>query len=78
MRARRVRLHRENLPPSVPSVPTKSVSQKRQMALARSCSRPLQRLQPAKRQNTAGRPAREAFALQGVEDFLDRIAHACP
>ena len=28
-----------------------------QTALARSCSRPVQRLQPAKRQNTAGRPA---------------------
>ena len=39
-----------------PSVPTKSVSQKGQMALARSSSRPDQRLHPAKRQNTAGRP----------------------
>ena len=44
-------------PPSVPSVPTKSVSQKRQTALARSCSRPDHKLHPAKRQNTAGRPA---------------------
>ena len=46
-----------NLPPSVPSVPKKSVSQKLQTALARSCSRPDHRLQPAKRQNTAGLPA---------------------
>jgi bifunctional enzyme CysN/CysC len=44
-------------PPSVPSVPTKSVSQNWQVASARSCSRPLQRLQPEKRQNTAARPA---------------------
>jgi hypothetical protein len=36
--------------------PTKSVSQKRQMALARSCSRPDHRLHPAKRTNTARRP----------------------
>ena len=32
-------------------------SQKRHMASARSTSRPLHRLQPAKRTNTAGRPA---------------------
>src|SRR6476620_7348136 len=44
-------------PPSVPSVPTKSVSQNWQVAPARSCSRALQRLQPEKRQNTAARPA---------------------
>ena len=43
-------------PPPGPSVPTKSVSQKRHWAKARSASRPLHRLQPAKRQNTAGRP----------------------
>jgi hypothetical protein len=47
-----------NLPPPSPSVPTNSVSQKRHSALARSSSRPLQRLQPEKRQKTAGRPAR--------------------
>src|SRR6516225_5072477 len=46
-----------NLPPPSPSVPTKSVSQKVQTAVARSSSRPVHRLQPAKRQNTAGRPA---------------------
>jgi hypothetical protein len=45
-------------PPPVPSVPTKSVSQKRHAASARSVSRPDHRLQPANRQNTAGRPAR--------------------
>ena len=43
-------------PPSRPSVPTKSVSQKLQMAASRSSSWPDQRLQPAKRQKTAGRP----------------------
>ncbi len=42
---------------NLPSVPTKSVSQKRQTAVSRSASRPDHRLQPAKRQNTAGRPA---------------------
>ena len=42
---------------TVPSMPTKSVSQNVQTAVARSCSRPLQRLQPAKRRKTAGRPA---------------------
>ena len=46
-----------NCPPPGPSVPTKSVSQNWQMAVARSPSRPVHRLQPAKRQNTAGRPA---------------------
>jgi len=46
-----------NLPPPWPSVPTKSVSQKVQAAPARSLSRPVQRLQPAKRQKTAARPA---------------------
>ncbi|MNT41912.1 hypothetical protein D3C72_1782960 [compost metagenome] len=46
-----------NLPPPSPSVPMKSVSQKVQAALARSLSRPVQRLQPANRQNTAARPA---------------------
>ena len=45
-----------NLPPPSPSVPTKSVSQKRHCAVARSCSRPLHRLQPAKRRNTARLP----------------------
>src|SRR5215217_2988766 len=44
-------------PPLLPSVPTKSVSQNLHAAVARSASRPDQRLQPAKRQNTAGRPA---------------------
>ena len=39
---------------------------------ARSSSRPVHRLQPAKRQKTAGRPAWAPFALQGVEDLLDR------
>ena len=43
-------------PPPGPSVPTKSVSQKLQIAVSRSLSRPLQRLHPAKRQKTAGRP----------------------
>ena len=45
-----------NLPPPGPSVPTKSVSQNWQTASARSFSRPLHRLQPAKRRNTAARP----------------------
>ena len=44
-------------PPPGPSMLTKSVSQKVQTAPARSCSRPLHRLQPAKRRNTAGRSA---------------------
>ena len=39
-------------------VPTKSVSQKRQMERKRSCSRPDHKLQPENRQKTAGRPAR--------------------
>ena len=42
--------------------------------VARSSSRPVHRLQPAKRQNTAGRPALRALALQRVEDLLDRVA----
>ena len=46
-----------NVPPPGPSVPTKSVSQNRHTAVARCSSRPVQRLQPVKRQNTAGRPA---------------------
>ncbi len=41
---------------SLPSVPTNSVSQNVHAAAARSSSRPDHRLQPAKRQNTAGRP----------------------
>src|ERR1700730_4811653 len=45
------------LPPPGPSIPTKSVSQKRQTARPRSFSWPDQRLQPEKRQNTAARPA---------------------
>src|SRR5258708_2086298 len=45
-----------NRPPPAPSVPTKDVSQNLQMAVARSFSRPDHRLQPAKRQKTAGRP----------------------
>jgi hypothetical protein len=45
-----------NRPPPGPSIPTKSVSQNRQRAVARSTSRPDHRLQPAKRQKTAGRP----------------------
>src|SRR5208337_4499980 len=45
------------LPPPGPSMPTKFVSQKWQMAPARSFSWPDQRLQPEKRQNTAARPA---------------------
>src|SRR5439155_13729219 len=44
-----------NLPPSGP-VPTKSVSQNWQTARDLSSSRPDQRLQPEKRQNTAARP----------------------
>ncbi len=44
------------IPPPGPSVPTKSVSQNWQTALARCSSRPLHRLQRAKRQNTATRP----------------------
>src|SRR5207245_9431027 len=44
-----------NLPPSGPT-PTKSVSQNRQTARARSASRPLHKLQPENRQKTAGRP----------------------
>ena len=46
-----------NLPPPGPSVPTNSVSQKRQTASARSFSRPLQRLHPANRRKTARLPA---------------------
>ena len=45
-----------NLPPPSPSVPTKSVSQKLHWAVARSCSRPDHKLQPAKRRNTARLP----------------------
>jgi len=45
------------LPPPSPSVPTKSVSQKSQAAAARSCARPLHKLQPAKRAKTLTRPA---------------------
>ena len=48
---------RAGLAPPPPSVPTKSVSQKVQTAVARSRSSPLHRLQPAKRRKTAGRPA---------------------
>src|SRR3546814_7311752 len=47
-----------NLPPSGPT-PTKSVSQKVQSAVARSSSRPDQRLHPEKRRNTAGRRSEE-------------------
>ena len=43
--------------PPLPFVPKKSVSQNRQIAVLRSGSRPLQRLQPVNRQNTAGLPA---------------------
>src|SRR5262249_15110455 len=43
-------------PPPGPSVPTKSVSQNWQVALARSRSRPDQRLHPAKRMKTGARP----------------------
>src|SRR5262249_41182766 len=46
-----------NLPPPIPSVPTNSVSQNLHTALLRSFSSPDHRLHPAKRQNTAGRPA---------------------
>ena len=46
-----------NFPPPMPSVPTNSVSQNLHTALGLSASRPDQRLQPAKRQNTAARPA---------------------
>ena len=46
-----------SLPPPAPSVPTKSVSQKWHSAVSRSSSRPDHRLQPAKRQKTAARPA---------------------
>ena len=42
---------------------------------ARSSSRPVQRLHPANRQKTAGRPVVRALALQRVEDLLDRVAH---
>src|SRR3954470_14388351 len=45
-------------PPPSPSTPTKSVSQNWQMACSRSSSRPVHKLQPAKRQNTAARPDR--------------------
>ena len=45
-----------NLPPSGPT-PTKSVSQKVHTACSRSASRPVHRLHPEKRQNTAARPA---------------------
>ena len=48
---------RANLPPPGPSVPTKSVSQNWHTALARSTSRPLHKLHPAKRKNTARLPA---------------------
>ena len=44
-----------NFPPSGP-VPTKSVSQNVHTASARSASRPVHRLHPLNRQNTAGRP----------------------
>ena len=45
-----------NLPPPGPSTPTKSVSQNWHIAAGRSLSLPDQRLQPAKRQKTDGRP----------------------
>ena len=45
-----------NFPPLIPLVPTKSVSQKLQIACLLSSSLPDQRLQPANRQKTAGRP----------------------
>src|SRR5260363_400412 len=45
------------LPPFSPSSPTKSVSQKRHIAPARSSSRPDHRLHPANRHHTAERPA---------------------
>ena len=52
-----------NLPPPRPSMSAKSVSQNLQMADARSASRPDHRLQPAKRQKTAGaRSARPRLA----------------
>jgi len=61
--------------PSVPSVPTKSVSQNAQTARARSASRPDHKLQPAKRAEYR-RPTRlRALALQRVEDLLDGVAH---
>src|SRR5262249_41068605 len=46
-----------NFPPPSPPVPTKSVSQNEQTACFRSFSTPDQRLHPANRQKTAGRPA---------------------
>ena len=55
-RHRRGRQRRRSAPPSGPT-PTKSVSQNWQTASCRSSSRPVQRLQPLKRQKTAGRPA---------------------
>ncbi|AFK63211.1 hypothetical protein TKWG_16290 [Advenella kashmirensis WT001] len=45
-----------NLPPPMPLVPTKSVSQNVQAAVARSISRPDHKLHPANRQKTAARP----------------------
>ena len=64
-----------NLPPSGPT-PKKSVSQKLQIAVSRSSSRPVQRLHPEKRQKTAGLPGVRSLALQGVEDLLDGVGHA--
>jgi hypothetical protein len=43
-------------PPFFPFVPTKSVSQKVQIAFALSSSLPDQKLHPEKRQKIAGRP----------------------
>ena len=46
-----------NLPPSGPDADEIGVAERGTIASARSASRPVHRLQPAKRQNTAGRPA---------------------
>jgi hypothetical protein len=62
-----------NRPPPSPPMPTNDVSQKRHTAVARSASRPLHRLHPANRQNTAAWPACAPFALQGQENLMHRI-----
>ena len=75
-RRRPARRRSANLPPPGPSVPTKSVSQNWQTAVARS------RLAPGP-QVAAGEPAEHrrpagvgALALERVEDLLDGVAHA--
>ena len=64
-----------NFPPPGPSVPTNSVSQNRQTALARSTSRPAPQVAAGKAAEHRRPASPGAFALQGVEDLLDGVGH---